>query len=252
MGGSSDSNFEAGSATNSGDSGAAPNLDTDSWGTTEVNPEPSLTEARNCLVAALENLHTREAAKRALGEIAVAAASLHLSEVQRRTWEMVAAGYSNGEMAKLEWVEESTVKLRLTNLYKKLGVETRHEAMMEFREMVGPTSQASEQDKQVFFTRWAHLTPRQKEVLTLAAEGYKNADIANELGVGVNCVKFHMSLAYSRMRVRNRSEAIQLFLENMSDPMDEKISMMKRHIAGAIVLGDEIMEYQRSQDKSRP
>jgi DNA-binding CsgD family transcriptional regulator len=41
---------------------------------------------------------------------------------------MVAEGYSNGELAKMLWVTEQTVKFHLANVYRKLDVANRTEA----------------------------------------------------------------------------------------------------------------------------
>jgi DNA-binding NarL/FixJ family response regulator len=56
--------------------------------------------------------------------------------------------------------------------------------------------------------RLLSLTPRQFEVLRLIARGYSNEEIAAELGLRRNTVKFHISEIFRRLGVRNRIEAI--------------------------------------------
>ena len=51
------------------------------------------------------------------------------------------------------------------------------------------------------------LTPREQEVLCLAARGHSNAAIADELFVTAQTVKFHLSNAYRKLGVHNRTEA---------------------------------------------
>ena len=51
------------------------------------------------------------------------------------------------------------------------------------------------------------LTAREQEVLCLAARGHSNAAIAEELFVTAQTVKFHLSNAYRKLGVHNRTEA---------------------------------------------
>lgn len=51
------------------------------------------------------------------------------------------------------------------------------------------------------------LTAREQEVLCLAARGHSNAAIADELFVTPQTVKFHLSNAYRKLGVHNRTEA---------------------------------------------
>ena len=53
-----------------------------------------------------------------------------------------------------------------------------------------------------------HLTKRELEVLSLAAEGCKNIEIACQLGLSERTVKAHMAAVLSKMGVRDRSQAI--------------------------------------------
>ena len=50
------------------------------------------------------------------------------------------------------------------------------------------------------------LSPRQHQVAALAADGVKNAEIASELGVGIESVKTHLEVVFQKFGVRNRDE----------------------------------------------
>lgn len=52
------------------------------------------------------------------------------------------------------------------------------------------------------------LTRRQADVIRLAADGMTNAEIAAELNIGPESVKTHLALAYRKLGVRNRIEAV--------------------------------------------
>ena len=52
-----------------------------------------------------------------------------------------------------------------------------------------------------------NLTPREREILQLVAEGHSNAQLASMLWVSHETVKFHLSNIYEKLEVRNRTEA---------------------------------------------
>ncbi|WP_433505763.1 response regulator transcription factor [Pseudonocardia halophobica] len=54
----------------------------------------------------------------------------------------------------------------------------------------------------------AHPTPRELDVLALAAAGYRNADIAGLLGTSTNAVKSQLRRAMRRLGVRTRHAAV--------------------------------------------
>lgn len=56
------------------------------------------------------------------------------------------------------------------------------------------------------------LSPRELAVLALTAEGRTNTSAADELGVSVHAVKFHLASIYRKLGVRNRTEAAAVFL----------------------------------------
>ena len=56
------------------------------------------------------------------------------------------------------------------------------------------------------------LTEREQAVLALVAEGVTNAEIARQLRVSENTVKFHLQNLYLKLGVSNRTEAAAHFL----------------------------------------
>ncbi|MGF1647197.1 MAG: helix-turn-helix transcriptional regulator [Kineosporiaceae bacterium] len=57
----------------------------------------------------------------------------------------------------------------------------------------------------------APLTVRQREILSMAASGLTNAQIARRLHVAISTVERHCTMAYRAMGVRNRAEALVAF-----------------------------------------
>ncbi len=57
------------------------------------------------------------------------------------------------------------------------------------------------------------LSPRQRQILALIAQGQGNEEIATELDMSPNTVKFHIRAVYSRLGVRNRVEAANQYAQ---------------------------------------
>ena len=54
------------------------------------------------------------------------------------------------------------------------------------------------------------LTPREREVLNLLAEGLPNKAIAARLGISDQTVKFHVAAICGKLGAANRTDAVQL------------------------------------------
>jgi two-component system nitrate/nitrite response regulator NarP len=54
----------------------------------------------------------------------------------------------------------------------------------------------------------SQLTPRETELLRSLGSGRTNVEIAHDLGVSPNTVKFHLRNLYGKLNVRNRAEAV--------------------------------------------
>jgi len=55
--------------------------------------------------------------------------------------------------------------------------------------------------------RAEELTDREKQVLSLVAEGATNRDIASRLNVSENTIKFHLKNILEKLHLRNRAQA---------------------------------------------
>jgi DNA-binding NarL/FixJ family response regulator len=58
------------------------------------------------------------------------------------------------------------------------------------------------------------LTPREREVLTLVAQGCSNAEIANQLFLGLQTVKTHVTAILSKLGARDRTQAVVIAYES--------------------------------------
>lgn len=58
----------------------------------------------------------------------------------------------------------------------------------------------------------AALTKREQELLSSLAGGATNNQLAEDLGVSVNTVKFHLRNLYEKLDVKNRAQAVAMFL----------------------------------------
>ena len=57
-----------------------------------------------------------------------------------------------------------------------------------------------------------HLTPRQEEILGLLSRGFVTKEIANELHISFDTVRFHLKDIYAKLHVRSRTEAVVKYL----------------------------------------
>jgi two-component system, NarL family, nitrate/nitrite response regulator NarP len=55
------------------------------------------------------------------------------------------------------------------------------------------------------------LTEREKAMLAALARGRTNTELAMDLGISINTVKFHLRNLYEKLGLRNRSQAIAFF-----------------------------------------
>ncbi len=65
---------------------------------------------------------------------------------------------------------------------------------------------------------WENLTPREKELLTTLAKGHSNDQIARELSLSVNTVKFHLRNLYDKLAIKNRAQAVAFYFSSTRPP----------------------------------
>src|SRR5206468_1224857 len=49
-----------------------------------------------------------------------------------------------------------------------------------------------------------NLSPREREVLELVAQGFSNKEIADRLGVGTEAIRWHLKHVYQKLHVHSR------------------------------------------------
>ncbi|TCS64270.1 response regulator transcription factor [Varunaivibrio sulfuroxidans] len=59
---------------------------------------------------------------------------------------------------------------------------------------------------------FASLTAREQELLCSVAQGRTNAQIAGDLDISLNTVKFHLKNLYGKLDVKNRAQAVASYL----------------------------------------
>jgi two-component system nitrate/nitrite response regulator NarP len=58
-----------------------------------------------------------------------------------------------------------------------------------------------------------NLTLRERSLLSALGSGHTNSQLAKDFGVSINTIKFHLRNLFEKLEVRNRAQAISLFLE---------------------------------------
>jgi DNA-binding NarL/FixJ family response regulator len=58
-----------------------------------------------------------------------------------------------------------------------------------------------------------HLTPRQEEILGLLARGFVAKEIAQQLGISFDTVRFHLKDIYAKLHVRSKTEAVLKYMK---------------------------------------
>ncbi len=53
------------------------------------------------------------------------------------------------------------------------------------------------------------LTPREHEVLSLVADGLRNREIAERLGITEHTVKFHLAAVFGKLGATSRTDAVR-------------------------------------------
>lgn len=59
-----------------------------------------------------------------------------------------------------------------------------------------------------------NLSPRQRDVMRLVADGEPNKVIARELGIGECSVRTHLNILFKRAGAKNRAHAVAMFVRD--------------------------------------
>lgn len=57
------------------------------------------------------------------------------------------------------------------------------------------------------------LTPREHDVLVLVADGLRNREVAERLGITEHTVKFHLAAIFGKLGASSRTEAVRRGLQ---------------------------------------
>jgi DNA-binding CsgD family transcriptional regulator len=60
------------------------------------------------------------------------------------------------------------------------------------------------------------LSPRERQVLALVADGHPTPAIAQQLGITSGTVKAHLTSVYRKLGVRNRVQASRYYLDHLA------------------------------------
>jgi DNA-binding CsgD family transcriptional regulator/alpha-tubulin suppressor-like RCC1 family protein len=118
-----------------------------------------------------------------------------LTPREQEVIELLSTGRTNEEIARQLGISLDGVKYHVSGILRRLRVENRHEAASLHLGTAGGV-----------------LTPREQEVIELLSTGLTNEEIARQLGISVDGVKYHVSGILRRLDVESRREASALHL----------------------------------------
>jgi DNA-binding NarL/FixJ family response regulator len=103
-------------------------------------------------------------------------------------------------------------------LLKRCTPEELISAIQEVRQGGAPMSReiarkviASFQEPLAVAAEVEDLSPREREILELLAQGFPNKEIAHHVGVSDGTVRWHLRHVYDKLHVRSRTEAVLKF-----------------------------------------
>lgn len=129
-----------------------------------------------------------------------------IGKLSVRTWEIldgVALGKTNAAIATDLDLAEATIKERITDLLRDLGVSNRtRAAMVALRRGVVPPLDGDTTEPP------PRLAPREHDVLVAMADGLTNPEIASALFIGLGTVKDYVFVILRVFRATTRTEAV--------------------------------------------
>jgi DNA-binding CsgD family transcriptional regulator len=127
---------------------------------------------------------------------------------------LVVRGHRAPEIARELVIAEGTARKHIERVYRKLGVSTRTQVIARILRESAVSPGAAEAVREVLHrldvqdaSSLYALTPREVEVLTLAAAGDTNTQIAAKLGARPETIKKHLDHVYGKLDVTGRGQA---------------------------------------------
>ncbi|MDP9236801.1 MAG: LuxR C-terminal-related transcriptional regulator [Chloroflexota bacterium] len=118
-----------------------------------------------------------------------------LTPREQEVIELLSTGLTNEEIARRLGISLDGVKYHVSGIFRRLRVKNRREAASLHLGTDGGV-----------------LTPREREVIELISTGLTNEEIARQLGISLEGVKYHVSGILRRLSVESRREAASLHL----------------------------------------
>jgi DNA-binding CsgD family transcriptional regulator len=157
----------------------------------------------------------RRAQVRGLVDASVMALGLTAREAEIIAW--LTYGKTNREIGELLFLAPSTVKKHLDNIYRKLSIRKRMEAAALVRSVSSGADAYSATSGRGDLSRTElGVTPREAEVLALAARGKTNAEIGAVLTLSPGTAKRHLENIYRKLEVNTRTQAATLALASLN------------------------------------
>lgn len=136
---------------------------------------------------------------------------------------LILAGREATQIARQLFISPHTVRVHTSRVLAAFGVGT----CVQLIARAGPSTAAARAQMDEV------LTPRQREVVALVAEGQSNAEVADRLGVTVKAVEKHVSAALRRSGARSRldlarghpSESVELVVGEGEEPAAEVLEL---------------------------
>ena len=94
------------------------------------------------------------------------------------------------------------------------------DAVLAGNKAIGPEfvqRMLQEQARRKIPSPFAALTPREKTIVSCISRGYRNRDVAAELGITEGTVKVYLHALYQKLHIDNRTELAVLALDNRAD-----------------------------------
>ncbi|GIV03477.1 MAG: hypothetical protein KatS3mg015_2307 [Fimbriimonadales bacterium] len=146
-----------------------------------------------------------------------------LTKRERQILTYLAQGYVDKETSGRLGISVPTLRTTIrTRLLPKLNARSRAHAVALFLTNGQLPSPASEERQD----RDGHpLSRRERQVVLLCAHGLSDSEIADELGLSVNCVRStYWVRARSKLRAKSRVHAVALLLRQFSSPAEDGAS----------------------------
>ncbi len=132
-----------------------------------------------------------------------------LSTRQRDVLALIAEGLSDQEIASQLHVGVRTVRRHRENIMRRLNLHS-HKGLVKYarRERLLQSKRRHSAERESY----DGLTVRQREVLTLIAEGFSNQDIGSQLGISVRTVERHRENIVKRLNLHSRTDLVKYAL----------------------------------------